>query len=267
MHKRSIFSRRFDKKRQQTELQWQHAFTRSKLFPKISESSSLGKEKFDYLDVETRKMKKKGILNSNEWYDSDKLSITDRYLLEQKFDVCLLEKFPRESISLVVASKDDTSSIEKNNIHRRRFCREITKTIDKIKILSDVLKIDVLEETLNDLNFNKFFESCTPPSQQISLMTCNGMYVCFFCDKRFKRSWILSNHLLLHKGVKPFTCEICTQSFADLSNLRSHQRCKGHHSWKYSCTQCSKAFHSAELLNRHTIHACRRYLQKSKKLK
>lgn len=42
------------------------------------------------------------------------------------------------------------------------------------------------------------------------------------CDKKFSRAWNLLHHARIHRGEKPYSCQICLKQFAQKGNLKKH---------------------------------------------
>ncbi|XP_068097145.1 zinc finger protein 271-like [Hyperolius riggenbachi] len=96
-------------------------------------------------------------------------------------------------------------------------------------------QIDYCFEDQDDL---QFFEMDPKP------------YICFVCDKRFKRATDLKEHLRVHTGERPFVCQVCGKGFTQSSALSSHQRI--HTGEKpFQCNVCYKRFNNSSNFSKH----------------
>ena len=118
---------------------------------------------------------------------------------------------------------------------------------NEIESLFDNLPLDE-----QSTNLNLKLENIESETRRKPKAAKGKKFICYLetCRKEFTQFCSLQKHERIHRGEKPFVCEVCGHAFTQLSNLKRHERL--HTGEKpYSCEHCSKAFSNISNLKQH----------------
>lgn len=85
----------------------------------------------------------------------------------------------------------------------------------KIHTGNDIWRYDAYTNIIELLGFLLF-------STFMGVISGEKPFKCTICEREFRQSSTLTNHVKIHTGEKPFSCNFCSKQFRQLSTLSNH---------------------------------------------
>ena len=108
-------------------------------------------------------------------------------------------------------------------------CNEVTQSYQNFETYKQLKNAAKMSNP--DISKEKIYEQLLKPFRQEKVKLWDAAqkrfrvsYICKYegCDKEFTKTWNLLDHVRMHEGIKPFTCNLCSKTFTQKGNLKKH---------------------------------------------
>ncbi|KAJ2939089.1 hypothetical protein O0L34_g10277 [Tuta absoluta] len=102
--------------------------------------------------------------------------------------------------------------------------------------------------------YNAHILTCCIKESEKTIAPSDGKgkyHECLQCKKRFTSRTLLTEHLNVHSGARPYTCTVCAKTFASKYTHQAHLKTHQDRPRPYKCKECTKSFMTQQNLLQH----------------
>ena len=165
----------------------------------------------------------------------------------------LVDNAPIDALHNLWAIKIE--EIDQNSYISQSDDEPIIKTSPETEIMQPYKFRSKLNNKNNRRNQISLHKVNKEPIEVSQPTTSHNTLKCTFCSKEFGYKYVLTQHMRLHTGERPYECSICNKKFSLEGNLKTHMLVHTGER-RFECSICNKKFSLVGNLKTHMrIHS------------